>query len=63
MQLQLVTVRQYGGKIVEKVLVRDLGDTLLVTTPEEYKTSKLQKREPITVGFRREYLVEQSVKS
>jgi hypothetical protein len=58
MENNRVTVRQYGGKIVEKVLVEDRGDVLLVTTPQEWAESQREDRDPIVVGFRREYLVE-----
>lgn len=57
MQNQRVTVREYGGRIVEKVLVREMGNVLMVTTPEEWNSSQVEEREPVTVGFRREYLV------
>ena len=58
--MKIVTVKQYGGRIAEKVLVKDLGDVVLVTTREEWDSSVVQDREPITVGFRREYVVKES---
>jgi|HubBroStandDraft_2_1064218.scaffolds.fasta_scaffold4098232_1 hypothetical protein len=54
---QNVTVREFGGRVVEKVLVEDLGDVILVTTPEEWKSSQIEQRKPVTVGFKREYIV------
>ena len=57
MTMNTVTVVEYGGKHVEKVLVEDKGDVLLVTTPQEWNDSQRESREPIVVGFRREYLV------
>lgn len=56
--MQRVTVIVFGGRPVEKVLVEDLGAILLVTTPEEWNEAKLQKRQPVTVGFKREYIVD-----
>jgi len=62
MQIKYVTVRQYGGRVVEKVLVKDQGDVLLVTTPEEWEISQREEREPVTVGFKREYVVDLPIK-
>jgi hypothetical protein len=59
MKKERVTVRQYGGKIVEKVLVEDRGDVLIVTTPEEWESAQREEREPVVVGFKREYLVKE----
>jgi hypothetical protein len=56
--LHRVTVIQYGGKVVEKILVEDRGDVLVVTSPEEWNVAQIEEREPVTVGFRREFLVE-----
>ena len=53
-----VTVIQYGGVFAEKILVEDRGEVLIVTTEEEWEASKREGRPPISVGFRREYLVE-----
>lgn len=50
-------VVQYGGTIAEKVVVEDKGEVLVVTTPEEWAASQREKREPVVVGFRREYVV------
>jgi hypothetical protein len=55
-----VTVIVFGGKPVEKILVEDLGEVLLVTTPEEWAESNRLKRKPVTVGFKREYIVNDS---
>jgi hypothetical protein len=53
-----VTVIQYGGTIAEKILVEDRGEVLIVTTEAEWRASEAENRPPITVGFRREYLIE-----
>lgn len=57
MKMKTVIVKQYGGSIAEKVVVEDRGDVLLVTTHEEWADSQREGREPIVVGFRREYVV------
>jgi hypothetical protein len=41
----------------EKILVEDEGDVLVVTTEEEWAASVAENRLPVTVGFKREYLV------
>ena len=38
-------------------MVEDRGDVLLVTTEEEWLASKAENRAPVSVGFRREYIV------
>ena len=56
--MQRVTVTQYGGTISEKILVEDRGDVLLVTTEEEFRAAEKEKRPPVSVGFRKEYIIE-----
>jgi hypothetical protein len=55
--MKRVTVKVYGGKIAEKILVEDRGEVLLVTTEDEWIASEAENRVPVSVGFRREYLV------
>ncbi len=57
MDINRVTVVQYGGTIAEKILVEDRGDVLLVTTEEEWSTSQSENRPPVSVGFKAEYIV------
>jgi hypothetical protein len=57
-QIKRVNVIQFGGTIAEKILVEDRGDVLVVTTEEEWAASVAENRPPISVGFKREYLVE-----
>ena len=57
MENKRVTVIQYGGVVAEKILVEDRGDVLIVTTEEEWRVAESEGRPPISVGFRREYLV------
>jgi hypothetical protein len=54
--MKYVTVIQFGGAIVEKVLVKDLGDVVLVTTEDEWVASQNEARAPISIGFKREYV-------
>ena len=56
--MKRVTVVEYGGTISEKILVEERGDVLLVTTEEEWMSAEAENRVPITVGFKRDYLVD-----
>jgi hypothetical protein len=55
--MKRVTVVQFGGAIAEKIVVEDRGDVLLVTTEEEWLASQAENRAPITVGFKKEYII------
>ncbi len=55
-QMKRVTVHVYGGTIAEKILVEDRGDVLLLTTETEWRAAERESRQPIVVGFRREYV-------
>jgi len=62
MDLQLaegkpVTLKSISG-VVERVLVKDLGTVVLVCRKEEYAAAQDAGREPVTVGVRREDVVE-----
>ena len=56
--MKRVTVIQFGGMTAEKILVEDRGDVLVVTTDEEWTASVAENRPPVSVGFKREDLVE-----
>jgi len=56
-----VTVSTFGGKTAEMVVVKDLGDVLVLTRPEEWEQAKRDNREPIAVGFKKSYLVDTTV--
>lgn len=58
--MQRVTVLEFGDRCVEKVVISEIGDVILVTTPLEWEMSKQQKREPLTVGFKKKYIVSDS---
>lgn len=54
MELQngdLIRVRAYGGRAVDRRLVEVRGQTAVVTTDEEYQAAKKERREPISIGF------------
>ena len=58
--MKRITVMQFGGTISKKILVEDKGDVLILTSEEEWKRSQSESRPPIVVGFRREYVIEES---
>jgi hypothetical protein len=57
---KVVTVMSYGGKKLERTVVRDLGSVILICKPEEFAQALVEKREPIAVGFKKEFVVYQS---
>jgi hypothetical protein len=58
--MKRVTVVEFGGTISTKVLVEDLGAVLVVTSEREWEASQREAREPVVVGFRREFVVEEA---
>jgi len=55
--MKRVTVRQFDGSVAEKIVVEEHDDLLVVTTEEEWKAALREHRSPVSVGFRREYVV------
>jgi hypothetical protein len=53
---QRVTVDTFGGAKAEKIVVEDLGETVLICRPEEFEAAKAQNRAPISIAFRKEYV-------
>ncbi len=47
----LVKVRAYGGKEIFRRFVGELNGTILICSDEEYRLARLQKRNPLCVGF------------
>jgi hypothetical protein len=47
----LVKVRAYGGKEIFRRFVSELNGTILICSDEEYRLARLQKRDPLCVGF------------
>jgi hypothetical protein len=45
------------GEILNRVLVSVENDIYFVSKPEEFEAAKKEGREPICIGFRREYVV------
>jgi hypothetical protein len=53
----IVSVMQYGDKIIDRVLVAVENGYLFVCKPEEWDAAHREGREPICIGFRAEYWV------
>ncbi len=54
-----VRLKAYGGEIIERRVVAVEGDTVAVCTEKEYAQAAKEGREPLSVGFRREYVIAQ----
>ena len=48
---QMIKLRAYGNEVITRRLVRLDKDIVVVCQPEEYETARLERREPIGVGF------------
>jgi len=48
-----VRVRAYGGEILERKVVKDLGRSVVVCTEDEFRRAQREQREPDGVGFPR----------
>ena len=51
---QVVRAKAYGGEILERRVVVDLGRTVVVCCESEYQKATAEGREPEGVGFPRE---------
>ena len=58
-KINIVTLKSSQGQI-RRILVRDLGEIVLVCREEEYFNAKKERREPIVVGFRRDDIIAQT---
>ena len=52
-----VTVSCFGGVTAEMIVVNDLGDVLVLSSPDEIMAAKQEEREPVTVGFPRSSVI------
>ena len=53
-----VRVRVYGDEIVTRRVVEIDGDMIAICRDEEYQAARRERREPVTVGFWIEDIVE-----
>jgi hypothetical protein len=54
---QPVKVRAYGGEILERVVVKDLGRTVIIADAQEFHRAISDNREPDGVGFPRKDVI------
>ena len=55
-----VTLAAFGGKLIQRVVFKEIGDVLLVCKKSELESAIAENREPTCVGFRREHLRDSS---
>ena len=48
---QTVRVKVYGGQIIERKVVADLGKSVVICARGEYEAAAVEGREPDGVGF------------
>jgi hypothetical protein len=56
-----IRLRAYGGEEIERRVVGVKGDVVVVCRDEEYQKARKEGREPITVGFRIDDVLQESV--
>jgi hypothetical protein len=56
MENTLVRLRSYLG-LIDRVVVQDLGDILLVCRKQELEAARSEHRDPSAIGFRRDDVV------
>ncbi|MBI4301185.1 MAG: hypothetical protein HY664_01080 [Chloroflexi bacterium] len=54
----LIRLRAYGGEEIVRRIVKINPGVVLVCKEEEYQSAQEEGREPISVGFRFEYILE-----
>ena len=54
--LKEVTVTVFGGQKVQRVVVKDLGETVLVCKREELEAAARENREPLAVGIKKDHI-------
>ena len=57
----VVRLRAYGGEEIQRRVVEVTKDVILVCREDEYRRAQRQGRQPLSVGFRRTYLLPEGV--
>jgi len=55
---KVVSLKQFGDRLIERVVVAVENGRIFVCKPEEFEAAKVEKREPTCVGFRVEDLAQ-----
>ena len=58
-QGQAVTLLSCSG-VIDRIVVEDLGAVILICRPEEYERASTEGRDPVSVGFKKTYVIPQS---
>lgn len=48
---QSVRVKAFGGKVLQRIVIKQLSGTIVICTEEEWKAATQECREPEGVGF------------
>jgi hypothetical protein len=52
-----VSLISCGDKVISRVIVSVEGDVYFVCKKEEFETARRENREPVCIGFRKEYVL------
>jgi hypothetical protein len=58
---QMIKLRAYGNEVITRRLVRLDKDIVIVCQPEEYEAARLERREPVCVGFHVTDVINESI--
>jgi hypothetical protein len=53
-----IRVKAFGGKEIIRRIIDRRKNTIYICTDYEYEKSKIEKREPIAVGFHIKYVID-----
>jgi len=51
-----VVVQAAGNRKLRRIVVEDRAEVILISTEEEYASARAEGREPVSIGFRREWV-------
>lgn len=54
---EVLNLLAYGDIVIQRVLVAVENDVYFVCKPDEFERAQEQHREPVCIGFRREYVL------
>ena len=55
---QLLTIMSDRDQVIKRALVSVENDVFFVCKPEEFEAANREGREPICIGFKREYVID-----
>jgi hypothetical protein len=55
---QLLTIIADGDDVIQRQLVSVENDVFFVCKPEEFEAAIREQREPICIGFKKEYILD-----